>query len=296
MRASVGVVGLGRMGTAIAERLIAAQRAVVVWNRTAEAAAPLAERGARVITALPEIWQSAEVVFSCLAGPKAVEDVMLARTGLFATLAPAGRTLVEMSTIDVETSSRVALASREAGVAYLRAPVSGNPSVVRAGRLVIFVSGHPGDLEAVRVLLGDIGSTVTYVGEGERARTVKLAVNLVLGGTAELLAEALVLAELVGIDRPTILGALATSAVGSPFIAYKTPALIADDYESTFTTLGLLKDLDLAHDAAARRDVTLPVIDVVRGLLEECARAGMADMDFMALLPRLREDASLSVA
>jgi len=165
--------------------------------------------------------------------------------------------------------------------------------VVAAGNLAIIVSGPRDEFERLRAVLAEIGPNLFHVGAGEQARVVKLAVNLLLAGTAELLAEALLLGEAHGIERRDLLEVIAGSAVGSPFVRYKTPGLVADDYRSTFTTQLLEKDLGLALEAAAAEAVQLPLTQLTRELAQACIDAGMGDLDLMAFLPRLRAEAGL---
>ena len=195
-----------------------------------------------------------------------------------------------MSTVSPDASARIAEAAERASVGYLRAPVSGNPAVARAGKLTIIASGPRPIFERALPLLEAIGPTVRYVGDAEQARVVKLALQILIGGTAELLAEALVLAEAGDVERAVLLETLGESAVGSPFVKYKTPALLADDYSVTFThTLMMLKDVDLVLAAADSRGVQAPLTAALRELLRAAIEAGHGEADFMALYPALRD-------
>ncbi len=288
---SVAVVGLGKMGEAIAERILDAGFPLSVFNRTAARAEPLAARGAAVLGSQADALARADVCVTMLADDGAVEAVLLGEGGVLAGARP-GTTLVEMSTVSVAASERVAEAAAAAGVEYLRAPVSGNPTVVRGGTLTIVVSGPEHVAADLDPLLRAIGAKVLYVGEGERARVVKLAFQVLVAGTAELLGEALVLGEAAGVDRAKLLEAIGASAVGSPFVAYKSPPLLEDDYSATFTTALMQKDVDLVLELAEEYGITLPFARHVRMLLEATAAAGYADADFMALYAHLRQSAA----
>jgi 3-hydroxyisobutyrate dehydrogenase-like beta-hydroxyacid dehydrogenase len=299
----VAVLGLGRMGVPIANRLESAGHELSVWNRSPGAMVPFKERGVRTLARPTDAWDHAEVCITMLADGAAVEAVISGEEGLLSGAtgadreppddAPGRRAIVDMSTIAADTSAKVAAACDEFGVSFLRAPVSGNPSVVIAGNLGIIVSGPRGEFDRLGALLRDIGPNVFYVGASEQARIVKLALNLMIAGTAQLMAEALVLGEKHGIDRASMLEVMGGSAVGSPFVKYKTDALVADDYSSTFTTSGMAKDLALARAAADEVGVPLAVVERIQPLIEECIASGMGDLDFMALLPRLRREAGL---
>jgi 3-hydroxyisobutyrate dehydrogenase-like beta-hydroxyacid dehydrogenase len=293
----ITLAGLGRMGVPMAERLLAAGHELVVWNRTRataeEFAAAVASReggGAAsgdgevgVADSPAELLADGGLCLTMLADDAAVESVAGEVLG-----GAAGGTLVDHSTISVPVSQRVAEAAERAGVAYLRAPVSGNPGVVRAGNLAIVVSGPRGAYEQTKPILEAIGPSVFHVGEAEEARVAKLALNLMVAGTAELMAEAIVLGEAHGLAPKDLLEVMGSSAVGSPFVKYKTEPLLNGDYSATFTTEMMRKDAGLIREAASERGLDLPVGGLLETLLEATVAAGHGDADFMALLLRLR--------
>jgi 3-hydroxyisobutyrate dehydrogenase-like beta-hydroxyacid dehydrogenase len=288
----VAVLGLGKMGEPIARRLLDAGHALSVWNRTPEKAAGLAEAGARVLSTPREAWETAEVCVTMVLDDAALLGVTTGADGLLAPVGE-GRVLVDMSTVSPGASRQVAEAAAEAGVGFLRAPVSGNPSVVEAGNLGIMVSGDEEVFGRVEAMLRDIGPNVFYVGPGEEARVLKLALNLMIAGNAQLIAEALVLGESHGLDRARMLEVMGASAAGSPFVKYKTAALLQDDYTATFTAYAMWKDLTMALAAAHESHAPLPVTATIQQLMEGCLGSGWAELDLMALLPRLRREAGL---
>jgi 3-hydroxyisobutyrate dehydrogenase-like beta-hydroxyacid dehydrogenase len=289
----VAVAGLGRMGEPIARRLLRAGHDLTVWNRTSARTNGLAADGAHVARTAVEVWKTADVCLTMLADDAAFAAVTSGASGLLQN-GGRGRTLVDMSTVSPSASAAVTTEAARGGVAYLRAPVSGNPSVVEAGNLTILVSGPRAVFDATEAVLRDIGPNVFFVGEQEEARVLKLALNLMLAGTAELIAEALVLGESNGLDRATMLEVMSASAVGSPFVKYKTPGLLVDSYATTFPTTGMVKDLTLALEVGRAAGVPLPAAELVERLLQACIADGMGELDFMALFPRLRGEAGLA--
>ena len=283
-RLAVGLIGLGNMGTAFAERLLDAGYELVVMNRTPGKSATLEARGARVAPTYVDLAERVDVVLTSLADDEALEAVA---AGILGAARP-GTVLVDTSTVSPAASARVASRAEAASVPYLRAPVSGNPTVVRAGTLSIVVSGPPETLERVEAVIRAIGPTVYHVGEREEARIVKLAINLMIGGLAQLMAEALVLGEASGVSRAALLEVMGGSAAGAPFVKYKTDALLRDDYSATFTTALMGKDIDLILDAAGDAGVALPVTTEMRTIIRAAIEAGYANDDFMALFPFLR--------
>jgi 3-hydroxyisobutyrate dehydrogenase-like beta-hydroxyacid dehydrogenase len=287
----VAVLGLGRMGAPIADRLEQAGHELSVWNRSPGRTRPFADRGVHVLGTPREAWERADVCVTMLADGPAVEAVTLGEDGLLTR--DADGVLVDMSTVGVDSSAGVAEECERRGVSFLRAPVTGNPSVIVAGNLGIIVSGPKEVFDRLTGPLRDIGPNLFHVGAAEEARIVKLALNLMIGGTAQLIAEALVLTEKYGVDRGRMLEVMGGSAIGSPFVKYKTDALVADDYTSTFTSGLLFKDLALALEAGHQVAAPLPVTALTQQLVQGCMAMGMADDDFMALFPRLRREAGL---
>lgn len=288
----MGLIGLGNMGTAIAERVLEAGYPLVVHNRTPEKAQPYVDRGATLAETPGELADQVDVVLTSLADDEAFEHVA---EKVLAAARPSS-VLVDLSTVSPAVSARVASLADEASVDYLRAPVSGNPTVVRAGNLTLMVSGPREALERVEPVLRAIGPTIHHVGNAEEARVVKLAINLMIAGLAELMAEALVLGEASGVSREALLEVMGSSAAGAPFVEYKTEPLLADDFSATFTTALMEKDIDLVLDTGRRSEVTLPLAQHLKALLRAAVEAGYADDDFMALYLNLRGAASEEVA
>jgi 3-hydroxyisobutyrate dehydrogenase-like beta-hydroxyacid dehydrogenase len=288
----VGLIGLGNMGTAIAERVLEAGHPLVVQNRSLEKAAPYVDRGATLADTPTELAEEVDVVLTSLADDEAFEHVA---EKVLAAAHPAS-VLVDLSTVSPAVSARVASLADEASVDFLRAPVSGNPSVVRAGNLTLIVSGPREALDRVEPVLRAIGPAIHYVGDAEQARVVKLAINLMIAGLAELMSEALVLGEMSGVSREALLEVMGSSAVGAPFVKYKTEPLLADDFSATFTTALMEKDIDLVLDAARQSEVELPLAQHLKALLRAAVEAGYADDDFMALYLHLRGATSEEVA
>jgi 3-hydroxyisobutyrate dehydrogenase-like beta-hydroxyacid dehydrogenase len=288
----VAVAGLGLMGDPIARRVLEAGHELTVYNRTAERARPFAADGATVAAAPADVWATAEVCMSMVTGDDALRGITGGDAGLF--VGCRGKVLIDMSTVSPTASAEIAGAAAAAGVGFLRAPVSGNPGVVRAGNLSIMVSGDRTVFESVEALLREVGPNIFYVGDGEQARVLKLALNLMIAGIAQLLSEAVVLGEAGGLDRAKMLEVMGGSAVGAPFVKYKTAPLVARDYTTTFSLDNMHKDLAMALRAAAETGVVLPTTAQVDGLVQDCIAAGMGDTDLMGLLPHLQAASGLS--
>jgi 3-hydroxyisobutyrate dehydrogenase-like beta-hydroxyacid dehydrogenase len=286
-RPLIGLIGLGNMGKAVGERLLDGGYALVVHNRTRGKTEALAARGADVAGSAAELAAAVDVVLTSLADDGALEEVA---AGVAAGARP-GTVFADLSTVSPSASSRVASLAERSSLLYVRAPVSGNPAVVRAGNLTFIVSGSPEAVERAEPVLRTVGPTIHVVGEGEQARTVKLAINLVIAGLAQLMAEALVLGEASGVTRAAVLETMGDSAAGAPFVRYKTEPLLRDDYSATFTTSLMEKDLDLILAVAGSAGIRLPLALEIRSIVRSAVEAGYGDDDFMALYPHLRMEA-----
>jgi 3-hydroxyisobutyrate dehydrogenase-like beta-hydroxyacid dehydrogenase len=279
------------MGSAFAERLLDAGYQLAVHNRNSQKTESLAARGAAVAETAAELAATVDIVLTSLADDEAFESIS---ASVLAAARP-GTVLVDTSTVSPGASARVAVLAEQASVLYVRAPVSGNPSVVRAGNLTFIVSGPSNAVERAEPVLLAIGPNIQLVGDAEQARIVKLAINLVIAGLAELMSEALVFGEASGVSRAALLETMGNSAAGAPFVKYKTEPLLRDDYSATFTTNLLEKDIDLVLEAAEAARVRLPLAGEIKSLVRSAVEAGYGDDDFMALFLNLRNEAEQEV-
>jgi 3-hydroxyisobutyrate dehydrogenase-like beta-hydroxyacid dehydrogenase len=279
----VGWIGTGRMGVAMAERLARAGVHLTAWNRTIAKAEPLKDHGADVCGAIADL-RDRHVVFTMVSASADLEHVLLGDGGLLTDPGQVPGIVVDCSTVSTETSAAMREACEERGVSFLAAPVSGNGKVVRAGQLSLVVSGPRPAYETVAPLLEHIGKSATYVGEGDTARLVKIAHNLMLGVVTQTMAEITVLVEKGGVSRHAFLEFLNNSVMGSPFTRYKSPAFVNLDYSPTFTPLLLRKDFDLGLAAARGLDVPLPVSAITAQLVQASVGTGRVEEDFSILL------------
>jgi 3-hydroxyisobutyrate dehydrogenase-like beta-hydroxyacid dehydrogenase len=279
----VGWVGTGRMGYALASRLLEAGCDVAVYNRTRSKAEPLAELGATVVDTPAEL-AGRDIVITMVAGSDDFKEVVLGETGLLSRPDTEPAIIVDSSTVSPEASAEVREQTEARAVALLAAPVSGNPSVVDAGKLTVVVSGPAGAWEAARPYLELFGAGATYVGEGDVARLVKICHNLMLGVVAQSLAEITVLAEKGGVSRAAFLEFLNKSVMGSMFTRYKSPAIVNLDFTPTFTPALLDKDFRLGFEAAEEHGVPMPLAAAAQQAVQALMDAGYDDVDFMALL------------
>lgn len=291
---TIGWIGAGgRLGFSMAKRLIEAGCDVSVYNRTRSKVEPLADLGATIVDT-PRDLSDREIVFCTVS---ASDDLIAVTEGPNGLLSGDSNPdlLVDCSTVSEEASAQVREAAARRGTRMLSAPVSGSARVVAAGKLTIVASGPRETYDAAEPYLAAVGSGVTYVGEGELARMVKICHNLMLGVVSQCLAEITVLAEKGGVSRHDFLKFLNASVVGSMFTRYKTPAFVSLDMTPSFTPVLLRKDLDLGLDAARKLDVPLPVTAVTREILNEAVELGHTECDFAILLAMQAEASGLDL-
>jgi 3-hydroxyisobutyrate dehydrogenase len=275
---TLGWIGTGRMGYAMAERLAKGGCEIAVWNRTRDKAAPLSKYGAKVVNQLEEL-STRDILFVMVSTYDDVKEVIGK-----VLMKGKPKMVVECSSISLEGSAelREALAAKQ--IQYLAAPVSGNAKVIKAGKLTFVVSGPKAAYEKAKPYLDMMGAGSSYVGEGELARIAKICHNVHLGVVIQSLAEITILAQKAGMPRHAFLDFLNKSVMGSMFTRYKTPALVNLDFHVTFTPKLLRKDLDLGLDAGRNLEVPMPLTSITRDLLQQMIGQGMTEQDFSTLL------------
>ena len=234
---TIGWIGIGRMGYAMAERLAKAGADLTVWNRTRAKADPLAALGAKIAANVADL-AACDVVYVMVSTYDDVKQVVLGEGGLLAG-ARAPKLVVECSSISREGSAELRAALQARGVQMLAAPVSGNAKVIKAGKLSFVCSGPQAAFDAAKPSLDMIAPSASYVGEGELARIAKICHNVFLGVVIQSLAEITVLAQKAGMPRHTFLEFMNSSVMGSVFSRYKSPALVNLGATLTGVTAGL---------------------------------------------------------
>jgi 3-hydroxyisobutyrate dehydrogenase-like beta-hydroxyacid dehydrogenase len=287
MEQRIGFVGLGLMGSRMALNLVRAGYPVIVYNRTPEKTKPLAEAGATVAGSLAELAENSEIVITMISDSAALQEVVFGLDGLLDSLQP-GAVLIDMSTVDPKVSKQVAAAVRARGAHMLDAPVSGSTLLAEQGTLSIMVGGEESVHERVKEVLLKIGSRTTHVGPNGAAASLKLAVNIVIGVTMQVLAESIVLAERAGVAPEIAVEVLSNSAVASPFLKYKASQLLQPLGPAAFTVSMMQKDFTMALQMAREVGVPLPTTAVANEILTMARGLQLSDYDFAAVLNVIR--------
>jgi 3-hydroxyisobutyrate dehydrogenase len=279
---TIGWIGAGRMGFAMAKRLLQAGCDVTIYNRTRSKAEPLVEYGARIVDD-PKDLADRDIVFCMISTGDDLREVILGPKGVLAGKGKP-KLLVDCSSISQSDSAAVREKASKAGIPMLASPVSGNAKVVKAGKLFVVASGPRAAFDVAEPYLNALGQGVTYVGEGEVARIVKICHNLYLGIVTQALAEITVLAQKGGVARHDFLEFLNRSIMGSAFARYKMPAFVNLEFAPTFTPVLLKKDLDLGLKAGKELHVPLPLTALTLEYVQKTIDAGHENSDFAVLL------------
>jgi 3-hydroxyisobutyrate dehydrogenase-like beta-hydroxyacid dehydrogenase len=287
----VAVLGTGRMGSAMAERLAVQGAVVTVYNRTPDRAAELAERiGATVATTAAEAASRVDVVISMVADDAAVRELLVGADGVGSGIR-SGAVAVDMSTVLPDTIRSVAPAIRARGAGILDAPVSGSVGSTLAGELTIMAGGDAADLARARPVLDLLARRVFHLGDLGTGAAMKLAVNTLIFGLNEAVAEGLVLAERNGIDRALAYDVLAASAAGAPMVGYKRAAFVDPDVTPVAFSLALAdKDLRLIRQLADASGTAMPQAATNLETITAAERSQGADTDFSRVASHLREE------
>lgn len=293
---SIGFIGLGKMGSAMAGNLFKAGYRLRVYNRTSEKASVFAGQGAEVVTDPGQVAEPGGIVVTMLANDRALEDVVLGDRGFLERLGPNGIHL-SMSTVSPRLARRLAEQHRRNRVEYLAAPVFGRPEAAAAGKLWICLSGSATAKQRVRPILDSVGQgSFDFGEEPAAAHVVKLAGNFVLASAIEALAEAFVLGEKNGIDRNRLADMLGSTLFACPAYQIYGRAIAQQRFRPAGFTVELgLKDIDLVLQTAADSTTPLPLASLLHDRFLAAVAKGRADLDWAAVWLESAENARLSV-
>ncbi len=280
----VGFVGLGMMGAPIASRLVAAGTPLVVHNRTREKADAVVAQGARWAFTPKDLGRAvgAGVVFVLLSDARAVRAVLFARNGLVRG-ASRGALVVDLSTIAPAESRSIAADLAPLGIGYLDAPLGGSVDAARAGRLIVFAGGSAEDVARARPHLDRFARRVEHLGPVGAGTSAKLVNNLLTLATVALDAEAVALAERLGLDRRRMLDLLLDGGGRSAMLESKRGAFQERAYPTSFKLALAAKDLKLIERTARDAGGSARLAREARRLVDEAVRAGLADADYSAV-------------
>ena len=281
--ATLGIVGLGLLGSAVAGRLRACGHDVVGYDLVAEKGKSLVELGGRAAPSAEAVAKSAEAVCVVLPSLASVEAVVLGPRGLAAS-GPAGATIIQMSTISPALTERLAREVTARGLAFLDCPISGTSAMVAQGEGIIFVGGERSVFARWRPVLETILPRAVFIGAAGQAMVLKLVANLLVALHSAAAAEALLLARQAGLDLGLVLDVLSKSAATSRMLEVRGPLIARDEFPPQMKLDLFMKDLHLIQEAARSVGAPLPLTDVAERLYAAATEAGHGGADLSVVV------------
>lgn len=279
----IGWIGTGKMGMRMSTRLVRAGYDVCVFDISRANAEPVVQAGAAFMDSAAELAACSDVMFTMIPNSKILRSIVTGSDGVAAAMRPES-VLVDMSTIDPAGSAAVCQEIENRSGIFLRAPVTGSLANAEKGDLGVMCSGNRDAYERLLPVFQALSTRQYYVGQSDEARYLKIAVNMLVGGIIQLLAESLVVGESAGLDWNTMIDVIANSAAAAPIIKFKAEALKQRDFSPMGTSDFVLKDLDIALKIAEEKALSLPVTSLSRQYYAAMHRMGRGDLDYAAVL------------
>jgi 3-hydroxyisobutyrate dehydrogenase len=294
VRQRIGFLGMGLMGSRMAQNLLRKGFPVTVWNRTRARAEALVADGARVAATPAELMAEVDVACTCLSTPAVLEETVAGREGLFST-ARAGQLLIDFSTISPDLARSLEARARALGLDFVEAPVTGSKTGAEKGTLLLMVGGTPGAVERCTPVFQAVGEKVIHCGPVGAGAQVKLAGNALIASMLQALGEGMLLATKAGVDPAKVLEVVQASGFRSPYFDFKGGALLRRDFSTHFAIDLMFKDLTLFLESAAEQRVPTPLTAGVREVYALARAAGKGEQDIGAVITTLEQLAGVEI-
>jgi 3-hydroxyisobutyrate dehydrogenase len=286
---SIALLGLGIMGSGMANRLLGAGFRLTIYNRTPEKAAPFLDRGANVASTPREAVTRANIIISMVADDSSSRNVWLGEEGALSGAVP-GTVLIESSTLSLPWLKELAAAAAARDCDLIDAPVTGSKAQAASGELNFLVGGSQSALEKARVALSVMSRSIVHVGPSGSGALLKLINNFLCGVQVASLAEAVAWIEKSGVDRDPILDFLRNGAGGSPLIKLISERMSRSDFTPNFLLRLMAKDLSYAVDDAKRRSLDLTTGSSALSVFKQAIANGQGDKDMSAVVQQFRNN------
>lgn len=290
----IGFLGLGKMGSGMAARLVEAGHNVIVWNRTRAKCDPLHELGATVATVPREIPARTEIIISMLYDDYSVEEVFNGPDGLL-SVPVEGRLFIEMSTLRPEKAKAIARSCGEQGAEFIDVPVSGTVGPARSGKLMALVGGSESNLERARPILEDMTRRIVHAGPVGSGSLLKLVLNLPLAVYWQSLAEAIAMGHAGGLEIETMLNVINDSGGGLSALSHKISMIVENSENVAFDMKTMIKDSQNILAKGAEYDIPMPAMSVALDSYNADHSAGLGDADAVAIVRFLLESVGSSL-
>jgi 3-hydroxyisobutyrate dehydrogenase-like beta-hydroxyacid dehydrogenase len=282
MKPTVGLIGLGLMGKPMGHNFLKAGFPLVVWNRSAAKADDLVRAGAKLGANPRDVAAQADVLFTIVSDPPALEEVLNGANGVFAGLRR-GSIYIESSTISPDLARKTAATCAERGIEFLDAPVTGGTWGAEKGELLFMIGGKAETLERAKPVLEAVGKKFFLLGPNGAGQTVKLAMNLILALQVDALAEAIALVSSAGVAGERLVEVMQASMARSGVLDVKAPLILKNEFPASFPLRLMHKDMRLALELAKQQGVSLPAAAAAYGTYSAVKDSSNDDPDFAAV-------------
>ena len=278
----IGFIGLGIMGNAMALNLVKAGLDVTVWNRNIDKCAELVALGAHQGQSPKQIAETCDITFTIVSDPAAALAICKGPEGVLAGIGE-GRSYIDMSTVDDETSQTISALITKAGGRFLEAPVSGTKKPAEDGTLIILAAGDKSLYDEALPAFEIMGKMSPYLGEIGQGAKMKLVVNMMMGGMLSIFSEGMSLGLKANLDGQQLLDIIDAGAMANPMFKVKGPMLLDENYTTSFPLKHMQKDMRLAVDLGDKLNLSLPTAATTNELFKQARKAGYADEDIAAI-------------
>ncbi|KAG2728781.1 hypothetical protein I3760_01G220300 [Carya illinoinensis] len=287
LSARIGFLGLGIMGSPMAQNLLKAGCDVTIWNRTKSKCDSLISLGAKYKSTPQEVAISCDVTFAMLADPESAVEVACGKHGAASGM-NSGKGYVDVSTVDGATSKLISGHIKATGASFLEAPVSGSKKPAEDGQLIFLTAGDKSLYEMVAPILDIMGKSRFYLGDVGNGAAMKLVVNMIMGSMMASFSEGLLLSEKVGLDPSVLVEVVSQGAISAPMYSMKGPSMIQSLYPPAFPLKHQQKDLRLALGLAESVSQSIPIAAAANELYKVAKSHGLSDHDFSAVIEALK--------
>lgn len=278
----IGFIGLGIMGSRMADNLVSNGFHLVVYNRTKEKAEVLLNKGAKWGETPREVAEHAEIVFTMLSTPQVVEQISSGEDGLLENMKK-GTLWVDCSTVDPTFSRKMAVQAEKRGIRFLNAPVSGSKIPAEKGELIFLVGGNQKDLDEAAPMLKVMGKEILYQGEVGKGSAMKLLINLMLAQSMAAFAETISLGESMGLSKEMVLNILLDGPTTAPFLKGKREKILKNEFSADFPLEHMQKDLQLVSQTAYENNLAMPIANITKEAYALAKQYGLGKSDFSAI-------------
>lgn len=279
----IGFIGLGIMGSRMAENLASEGYALYVNNRSKNKAEELIKNDSVTWKDTPaQVAEEADILFTMLSSPEVVRELASADNGFLYHL-KSDAIWVDSSTVNPSFSKEMAAFSKERDVKFLDAPVAGSKYPAEKGELLFLVGGEKATVDICAPLFRTMGKKYIHAGKNGKGSSLKMVFNLLLGQAMYAFSEGMNLGQALGLDQSLLLDVLLQSPVVAPFIALKRDKMEQGEYDAEFPLQWMQKDLQLASQTAYEQELALPAVNVIKEIYGFAKQEGYSEKDFSAI-------------